>query len=250
MPDHQGDPENCGKPGDNDWVDKGLAGVVGASAGVVVGAGVDPTLGALVAPVVTEALLAFGTRFNAKQLARASQVWNVAAEICEVEPQELSAKADDPAKEFLLAAALKSGANSLTVAKVTALGKVLADGLSDDAMVDTTMMLALALGDIEAPHIHVLDYIAGDSTPFGTPRAVNLDQFLVANTGYRTSISAIVATLERHGIIRTEVETGLVSRPPQSPSVQFPIRYRVTVFGHELLDRLRESVDSPPTHGG
>lgn len=93
----------------------------------------------------------------------------------------------------------------------------------------------------------MLDYLAGDSGPLGPARAVSLLDFLEAHQGYGISISAIVATLERHGIIRIQGEPlkNMVWRATTAYSDQLPHRYRVTIFGHELLSRVREAVDGP-----
>ncbi|MEU6135500.1 Tn3 family transposase [Nocardioides sp. NPDC047086] len=87
----------------------------------------------------------------------------------------------------------------------------------------------------------------GDSGPLGPPRAITLLDFLEAHPGYGISVSAIVATLERRGTIRTQGEPvkGLAWRSSHVYNDQLPHRYRVSVFGHELLDRLREAVDGP-----
>lgn len=250
---HQGESESSGSMGENEngWVDKGLAGAAGAGVGAVI-AKYDPAAGLLAAPFVTEALLGFRSRFNEKQITRAGQVWSVAADICEVRPQALPSLADDDQKEFLLATALRAGANSSMPAKIVALGKVLADGLSNDDVVtvDSATMLAHAFDDIEVAHIRVLDYLAGDAAqfgPLGPARAVSLLDFLEDNPGYGIPISAIVATLERHGIIRTQGEPlkNMVWRATTAYSDQLPHRYRVTIFGHELLSRVREAVDGP-----
>lgn len=245
----RGDPED-GVPDENRYVAPMLESVAGAAIGMWVGTEVDPTTGTLVGAALPSSLLAFRTRFNQMQLGRAGRAWNIAAAICEVDPQELPTLADSTSKESLLATALQAAADSVLEEKIVALGKVLADGLRDDALVDTTTMLASAFGDIEAPHIHVLDFLAGDVTPVGPvgpPRAVSLVDFLEANPGYRISISAIVATLERHGIIRTEGEPlkNLAWRAGHMHSTQLPHRYRVMPFGHDLLERLREAIDGP-----
>ena len=248
----QGDPED-GVPDENRYVAPMLESVAGAAIGVWVGTEVDSTTGALVGAALPSSLLAFRTRFNQMQFGRAGRAWNIAAAICDVDPQELPALADSTSKESLLATALQAAADSVLEEKIVALGKVLADGLrGDDALVDTTTLLASAFGDIEAPHIRVLDFLAGDVTPVvpvGPPRAVSLVDFLEANPGYRISISAIVATLERHGIIRTEGEPlkNLAWRAGHMHSTQLPHRYRVMPFGHDLLERLREAIDGPAT---
>lgn len=249
----QGDPENEG-PDENRYAAPMLESVAGAAVGVWVGTEVDPTTGALTGAAVPSFLLAFRTRFNRAQFGRAGQSWDIAAAICEVDPQELPALADSASKEFLLATALQAAADSVLEEKIVALGKVLADGLrGDDALVDTTTMLASAFGDLERQHIRVLDYLAGEASPQGlpvppglpgAPGAVALIEFLEEHPGYRTSISAIVATLERHGIIRTEGEPlnekRLVWSNNHVGSLQLLHPYRITPFGYELLGRLRE----------
>ena len=252
MSTHQGDPEGSG-PDENRYVAPMLESMAGAAVGAWVGTEVDPTTGAMVGAALPSALLAFRNRFNQMQLVRADRAWNHAAAICEVDPQELPALADSTSKEFLLATALQAAADSALEEKIVALGKVLADGLrGDDALVDTTTMLASAFGDIERQHVRVLDYLAGEASPMGLsvgPRLrgapVALVEFLEANSGYRTSISAIVATLERHGVVRTEGEPlkkkDLVWSTSHVGSIQLQYRYRITPFGDELLGRLREA---------
>lgn len=250
----QGDPEN-GVPDENRYVAPMLESLAGAAIGTWVGAQVDPTTGALVGAAVPSSLLAFRDRFNQMQLVRACQVWNHAAAICEVEPQEIPVLAGSTSKQVLVATSLRAGMDSVLEEKIAALGKVLADGLrGDDALVDTTTMLASAFGDIERQHVRVLDYLAGEASPLGlpvppgwpgAPGAVSFIEFLEDNPGYRTSISAIVATLERHGVIRAEGEPlsqkDLVFGARHVASIQLRHRYRITLFGQELLDRLREA---------
>lgn len=249
---HQGDLENCSPTGEVTWVDRAASGVFAGTASAALGAGLDPTTASAVAlfvtPVATEALNAILSHHTKTQFAKAGGVLSVAADARQVEPDQLAALADNPSKEFLLATALRAGANSSMPAKIVALGKVLADGLpDDDAMVDSATMLALAFDDLEVAHIRVLDYLAGDSGPLGPARAVSLLDFLEAHQGYGISISAIVATLERHGIIRIQGEPlkNMVWRATTAYSDQLPHRYRVTIFGHELLSRVREAVDGP-----
>ncbi|MFE7227052.1 hypothetical protein ACFU7D_19820 [Nocardioides sp. NPDC057577] len=248
----QGGLENSSPTGEPKWVDKAANGVFAGTVSAALGAGLDPatasTVALFVTPVVTEALNAVGSYLTKKQAGKAGWTLSIAAEACQVEPDQLAGLADTPPKEFLLATALRAGANASIPAKVVALGKVLGEGLAnDDAKVDEATMLALALADLEVAHIRVLDYLAGDSTPFGPPRAVTLLDFLEANPGYGIPISAIVATLERHGLIRTQGEPvkNMVWRATTAYSDQLPHRYRVTFFGHELLGRIREAVDGP-----
>lgn len=248
----QGDPENEA-PDENRYVAPMLESVAGAAVGAWVGAEVDPMTGALVGAALPSSLLAFRTRFNQMQFGRAGRAWSIAAALCEVDPEDIPALADSTSKEFLLATALQAAADSALEDKIVALGKVLADGLrGDDALVDTTTMLASAFGDIERQHVRVLGYLAGETSRFGLPAPpgrpgtpVTLVEFLDANPGYRTSISAIVATLERHGVIRTEGEPlkskDLVWSTNHMGSIQLRYRYRITPFGDELLDRLREA---------
>ena len=246
----QGDPESYDVTDEDRDFELVAESVTGAAVGTLVGAWVDPVTGTLVGSAVAPTLHAF-RRLNRNQFVRAARVLNGAAAICEVDPQKLPELADSTSKEFLLATALQAGADSALKAKIAALGKVLADGLrGDDVMVDTTTMLASAFGDIERPHVRVLDYLAPLGQPPipdgpDAPGALALVQFLEANPGYRTSISAIVATLERHGIIRTEGEPlkqkDLVWGAYHVGSIQLRYRYRITPFGDELLGRLREA---------
>ncbi|NYI81261.1 hypothetical protein [Nocardioides panzhihuensis] len=249
---HQGDLENCSLTGELTWVDRAASGVFAGTASMALGAGLDPATASAVAlfvtPVATEALNAILSHHTKTQFAKAGAVLSIAADRRQVDPDQLADLADNPSKEFLVATALRAGANSTMPAKVVALGKVLAEGLSnDDAKVDTATMLALAFGDLEVAHIRVLDYLAGEAGPHGPKRAVSVVDFLEANPGYGSSISAIVATLERHGIIRTDGEPlkNLAWRVTHMDHAQLPYRYGVTVFGHELLARLREAVDGP-----
>lgn len=133
---HQGDLENCSPTGEVTWVDRAASGVFAGTASAALGAGLDPTTAPAVAlfvtPVATEALNAILSHHTKTQFAKAGGVLSVAADARQVEPDQLAALADNPSKEFLLATALRAGANSSMPAKIVALGKVLADGLPDD----------------------------------------------------------------------------------------------------------------------
>lgn len=68
----------------------------------------------------------------------------------------------DGKKEALMTRALSAGAATTLEAKIVALGRVLADGLSavGDPKLDEFGLVLAALADVEAPHLRVLAWFA------------------------------------------------------------------------------------------
>lgn len=239
-----------------EWHERGLAGVAGAFTGVAVGASTDPVAGVAVAPIVTEALIGWGEWWNRTRVNRASQLWASAADRLGVESPDLVSAADSDAKQDLLGRAILAGGNARYRAKIQALACVLVDGLrGDEAQVDSALMVVSALTDLEVPHVKVLAYLAGLSADSEIEpregRARTMVGFLDENRGYSAVISNVVATLERHGLIRSEEVRAkdLVWVAKYEGSTQISDRFSVTRFGIHLLDLLR-SKDTGPESGG
>lgn len=68
-------------------------------------------------------------------------------------------RADDERME-LTARVLEAAAQTTMPEKIHALAQVLADGLGEDGDVDEATVLALALRDLEGPHVHALKVMA------------------------------------------------------------------------------------------
>lgn len=156
--------------------------------------------------------------------------------------------ADTDEKMFLLGQGLDAGAKTVLDQKIKTLGRVVAHGLGgDEAALPVQSMILAALRDMEAPHIKVLAEIGGLTSGDTTrPIAGSSRTYLVLASkfsGYLAALPAILAVLERHG---------LITRQPQTidgKNVNWAIRYgsvptsdkevwELTTFGVECLQAL------------
>lgn len=93
--------------------------------------------------------------------------------------------------------------------KITALGRVLAEGLQDDGNFDEAFMLAAALADMEAPHVEALNYIGAHSLPpvelrtnSAEPRGWTTDQLAKALPKLARMIDGVIPVLSGHGPLK------------------------------------------------
>jgi hypothetical protein len=112
---------------------------------------------------------------------------------------------DSPAREMLAELALDASCTTATLEKVLALGCALADGLdADEARLDEISLIVRALGDLEMPHIRILDFLAGGPRTLGHPVGV---------PGYRVSasVSPMGMQVRAQAFTRREVELSFPS---------------------------------------
>lgn len=128
-----------------------------------------------------------------RRLQQASEVIDEAATRLEIEPDELLARAEsDPRAESLTAQAMIAGADAVLASKLRALAQVLANGLSDDAKVDESLLMVRIIADIEAPHVQLLARMA-------VHRELAAEQLLAIGSGIAQD--TVLATLVRHGVV-------------------------------------------------
>ncbi len=190
-----------------------VASGAGAVAGYVVTGPAGALTGAIVGNAAGPAFLgtwkmsqdAFVSRFR-----RGEAVIEVAAGELRMTPDELvDLVGTDPARIELVARIIEAAGRTTMEPKIRALGRVLALGLLDDTRVDEAIILADALGDLEAPHVHMLRHMNDVPSPASShePSEVVLvgwksDELATAlPSGYRSVIPALLSSLQRHGLV-------------------------------------------------
>ncbi len=144
----------------------------------------------------------------------------------------------------LLVRVIEAAARSTLEAKVTALGRVLADGLREDGDTDEALLLAAALAAIEGPHVAVLAHL--DAHP-GPPEEL-VRASVESSIGWRPDqvaqdlpqvagvAEAVFAVLAGHGLIRD-------AGTPTLLDTIGPSTWRIAALGRRclfLLDTDRE----------
>ena len=262
------------------WVDP-AAQVATNAATAMASAAFGPEGAAAVAgisPLLTKLFGSIGRRYVDQSTRSGTQVLAEAAEELDGDIDGLEARiGEDPARLLLAGTAVDAGCHTIHADKIRALGRALAAGVADDALVDAQMLVVAALADMEAPHIKVLRHIAEEHTPKmqrrpaeSRPRTPTwpLKALETALPEAEALLLPILATLERHAAVdvdrgfaeqihrlqRLQAETsdrdpfvargvGRRAYVPHRPLVPDP-QYTVTTFGLSLLELLR-SVDQP-----
>lgn len=142
---------------------------------------------------------------------RAARAVETAAEILDVGLDILEERtASDDARMELLARVLEAAARAPLEEKIVALGRVLADGLREDGSISEALILAAALADLEAPHISVLKHIVDNPVPprvtwtmEAEPRGWERSHLTKVIPEAAGVIDGLIATLARHGLLRT-----------------------------------------------
>lgn len=197
----------------------GQAAVSAAGAGLgLVAAGPAGALVGAVLPQLMEAAVRMDERARTHRLERAARTLGRASDVLNVGLPELERLATrDEARTELLARVLAASAHTATAAaKVEALGRVLADGLRDDARLDEALLLAAALHDLEAPHVRLLVAMGYVGLRGGTPPTWEwMDPWawnnheangytmrdLASAAGGDVAAPAVLAVLQRHGLV-------------------------------------------------
>ena len=196
---------------------------------------------------------------------------------------ELMARLSDPGREMLAELALDASCTTATLEKVFALGCALADGLdADGARLDAISLIVRALGDLEVPHIRIMDFLAGGPRTLGHPagvpgyraaadpshrgvqvraQAFTRREVELSFPGYGVALDGVLAVLLRHGLI-VERAGDLIKALQQGQRLQNlsggrssgmtpgqhqpPSRYQLTALGIGTLEYLWAASD----HGG
>jgi hypothetical protein len=165
-----------------------------------------------------------------RTLAQAAEILDVGLDIFE----ERATSHDDSLE--LVARVLEAAVRTPLDQKITALARVLADGLNDGGSVDEALVIAAALADVEAAHVYVLQYIAETALPpeefrranHPDPRGWEASQIQQALPEVTQVLDGLLAVLSGHGLISDQ---GGVTYPGNiGPSV-----WRVTTLGQRCL---------------
>lgn len=145
----------------------------------------------------------------------------------------------DPARTELFRRVVEASGRSTLEEKISALGRVLAAGLPDGGAVDEALMLAAALGDMEAAHVRTLATIAIDSSsapPLQYPDTGRtgwaMAQLAQQNPGIGITLRPVLAVLQSHGLIH-DLTLGQVTYGGVGQQ-----RFGVTEIGQRCLDLL------------
>jgi len=156
----------------------------------------------------------------------------------------------------------QAAATSRYPARVVALGRALAHGIpSDDAAeLDHWQLVIDAIAEVERPHLVLLSKFGNIEGSVAAPvfvrRTLDWDQLNKLASKYGRSLHALLADLERPGLINRESVAVLASddgRP--SDEVLRGAFWRLTDFGYAILDELwraggSETVSSVPPPSG
>lgn len=218
-------------------------------------------------PMVKHVFGSIGSRWHDLSRRGGERVLEEAA-AAGVPVEELEARIGEDDERLLLAgAAINAGTRTAYPDKVRALGRALAAGVSDDALVDPERLAVAALNDMEAPHVKVLGHMAEGSWvgPHAEPRWAVSD-LARALPEVALVLAPVLATLERHALVERDQRVGEAVRglekerrredervartgakrsacPPKYKAL--PPRWFVTEFGLHVLDLLRKVPQDP-----
>jgi len=154
------------------------------------------------------------------------------------------ASGDDGRLE-LFTHAIQAALSTLRDDNVHLLGRVLAEGLTDDARLDVSRVVTDALRDLEAPHVAVLHAMVTQDRP-SVPRDQGGErgpdtwshaQIELAVPRLTGGSLPVISTLARHGMVLPSA-VAVLGGGPESPS---PLpAWVVTDFGRLCLRRLEE----------
>jgi hypothetical protein len=181
----------------------------------------------------------------ARTIEQAAEILDVGLDIFE----ERATSYDDRLE--LLARVLEAAARTPLEEKVTALARVLAEGLRDGESVNEALVIAAALADIEAAHVYVLHHLAVTPLPpeqlrrpnHPEPRGWEAAQIAAAVPEVTDILDGLLAVLSGHGLIRDQ---GGVTYPGGvGPAV-----WRLTALGRRCLLLLGKAVPETRTSCG
>jgi len=224
-----------------------VTGAAAVTGGLALGAGplVATAVGAS-APVL-KLLCRIGNRALDRRQDRQIQALEQAARILDVDLDALEVLgASDADRLELLARVLEAAARTPLDEKVTALSRVLAEGLRDEDSAREALVIVAAMADIEAAHAFVLQYLAMTPLPpeerrmpnHPEPRGWEASQLAAAIPEVAEILDGLLAVLSGHGLIRDQ--GGLVYPGSVGPAV-----WRVTALGRRCLLLFGEDLPEP-----
>jgi hypothetical protein len=212
----------------------------GITSGLVQIAGADPLTAELAANSIAIALR-IDRAHRETAVARAAYTTQLTADAVGRSLDDLEQLVQQTtAQTSLTARILAAAARTPLEQKLPALARVLANGLDGSTTVDVAFLLAAALDDIEAPHIHVLTAIRDEKPPPDEVSALSdgWADWMLANRfpGYRAVLPVLTNTLSRHGLI-VDSAVGTFG------GLEAQHRYVATDTAAELLDLIGTVVE-------
>jgi hypothetical protein len=190
--------------------------------------------GAVAAGVLPPYLETFARQALTFPAERTARLLEGAAQEADIPVEDLLEGAGaDERRAQLTAEAVAAAQATLLEEKIGVLSRSLAEGLQDDAVVETELLLIRTLADVEKPHLQVLQQIAEDR-PAGPItekgwQAADLGQMLphVAHV-----LDPVLAVLSRHRLI-DDATRGTYDQPHEE-------RWVLTGYGERCLTLLEE----------
>jgi hypothetical protein len=220
-------------------------------------------------PVVGGVVGGFLTQFQISRLSRAvdelTRRFNEVSEMREVEVEVLLEHVRDDLAQRNLATAAFDAASAIDDEAFRQLaGRILREGLLDDALVDESRLMLKTLNMLEPVHLKVLGLIAGFCVS-GDGRSVDapMPMFAIASAWPqgRTPLPAIVGSLEAAGLVREQMHSpdqllnpDKYPRPSEDPLARGPLGFptdnrngwALTSYGHRFI----ELATAEPAAGG
>lgn len=226
--------------------------IAGGAIGLAFGGPAGAAAGALT-PVVAR-MLKLSQKELSSQGWRAAAMWTIAAREANVDPLDLLDTAESEELRMHLGySAADAAERSRYSARIVALGRALANGIgaSDDAELDHWQLIVDALSEVDRPHLVVLsrfvnvehsldeneDIIIDE--PVFVGRKLDWKQVKEVNAEYGASISALLARLERLGLLHAET-VAVLSEEDGRPGDEERLGayWRLSEFGYSVLDEL------------
>ncbi len=211
----------------------------GALVGTAIGGPVGGAIGAFAGPYLTTLVERAWNEIRGQHEDNAVAVVAHAAQSLDENPDALVQRAlANPNQASLLHDALRGAASTLYSEKVAALGRCLANGLEDEAVVDQESLIVRALADLEPIHVRVLGRLEQSSL-----RENDIHDFMTGGLEAEQFMTTpnltgpVLAVLERHALVernqRMRESQGVYSR-----GATVEERWATTAFGRACLRRL------------
>lgn len=212
--------------------DKVPARIAGATVGLVLGGPIGALIGTGISPWLEYIL----NRGNERYVNSAELMIATAADAAELPIADLAEYLEQNSARLEAAtAATRMAMDTLDRQKLTALARVLAYGLTDDARLDMTRLYLITLRDLEAAHIRVLELLTRRAYDGG--QTTRLSEMRSAFPGLVDGLHHILAVLERNGLVEPIIDinggNAAGESPPPNPA------YRVESFGRAMFEWLR-----------
>jgi hypothetical protein len=177
---------------------------------------------------------------SARCLEQAARLLDVGLDIFEERATSHDARIE------LLARVLEAAARTPLEEKVTALARVLAEGLGEGGSVHEALVLAAALADIEVIHVFLLHHLAVNPLPpeqlrrqsGETQRGWDRAQIVAVLPELESILDGLLAVVESHGLVRSQADSTWGGIAAMS-------QVAVTPLGRRCLFLLGEDVPEP-----